>query len=296
MAAGGARAAARRPGRARGAWRREVVETPRGLFEVFRQGRGMPLAVTHLYSAYNASGDRFAGAFAPLREVFLVNLRGAGASTWSGEPSELGMATAVDDLEAIRTALGFARWDFAGHSTGGMLGLGYAVRAQAGLGRLIVAGAAASRAYNQRPDSIYHPEHPEFGHMQRLIERLKAGGLSQAERARLAAERTALSLHHPERHGAYFGDGAAKEMAGARLDYFSRVDYPAFDLRDSLPQVRVPTLVLVGRHDVQCPAWCSEEIHALVPDSRLVVFEDSNHYPFLEEAEAFRAVIRDFLG
>ncbi len=277
-------------------WRREVVETPRGDFEVFRRGSGPPLAVTHLYSVYNASGDRFAAPFVPFREVFLVNLRGAGASSWSGAHSELSMATAVDDLEAIRTALGFISWDFAGHSTGGMLGLCYAVTAQAGLGRLVVVGAAASRWYNQSPECIYHPRHPEFGHMQDLIERLKTAGLSRGERARLAAERTALSLRHPERYQSYFGGGVTKEMAVRRLEYFSTVDYAAFDLRTALPGIGIPTLILVGRHDVQCPTWCSQEIHRLVPRSRLVIFEESNHYPFLEEAEAFQAAIAAFLG
>ncbi len=278
-----------------GPWRREIVHTPRGRFEIFRRGSGQPLAVTHLYSAYNATGDRFAAAFAAWREVFLVNLRGAGASDWSGDPEELGMTAAVADLEAIRSELGLAGWDFAGHSTGGMLGLQYAVQAQAGLRRLVVVGAAASRAYNRGPDCIYHPAHPRFQEMQDLIERLKAPDLLDEERARLTARRTALSLHHPERYGEYFGGDVAKTMAVPRLDHFSRIDYPVFDLRASLRLIRIPTLVAVGRHDVQCPAWCSEEIHRLVPGSRLAVFEESNHYPHLEEPAAFRAAIGEFL-
>ncbi len=84
----------------------------------------------HLYSAYNETGDRFAAAFASFREVFLVNLSGAGGSSWSGNPEELSMTAAVKDLEAIRAELGIGRRDFAGHPTGGMLGLQYAVQAQ----------------------------------------------------------------------------------------------------------------------------------------------------------------------
>jgi proline iminopeptidase len=43
-------------------WVRNLVETPRGSFEVFIKGRGKPICVTHLYSSFNDSGDYFADA------------------------------------------------------------------------------------------------------------------------------------------------------------------------------------------------------------------------------------------
>ncbi|MDQ3855189.1 MAG: alpha/beta hydrolase, partial [Chloroflexota bacterium] len=68
------------------------------------------------------------------------------------------------------------------------------------------------------------------------------------------------------------------------------------DYRRRLGELGAPTLLLVGRHDPQMPLACSEELTAGIPDARLVVFEQSGHYPFLEEPEAFWGAVGPFLG
>lgn len=277
-------------------WDRQMVETNRGSFEVFVAGKGDPICVTHLYSEYNQTGDYFAEKFIDCRQVFLVNLKEAGNSVRVKTADELSMSETVEDLEAIRSQLGFTSWDFAGHSTGGMLGLLYAVTKGTSLKSLILVGAAASREYNGTKECIYHPEHPQFNRMQELIELLKLPGLSPQERTALAQERTKLSLYSPDRYDRYFSGGASKRMAAKRLNYFGANDYPEFDLRSQLAEVATPTLIMCGRYDVQCPLWCSVEMRELITGSKLVVFEHSNHYPFLEEAQAFSDEIYSFLG
>ena len=58
-----------------------ILETKNGVFEAFVAGEGEPLCVTHLYSEFNANGNRFANMFVPFFKVYLVNLRGCGNST-----------------------------------------------------------------------------------------------------------------------------------------------------------------------------------------------------------------------
>jgi pimeloyl-ACP methyl ester carboxylesterase len=67
------------------------------------------------------------------------------------------------------------------------------------------------------------------------------------------------------------------------------------DYRQRLGEVRAPTLVLMGRQDPQMPPACAQELVTGIPNARLVLFERSGHYPFLEEPEAFWATIRAFL-
>ena len=88
---------------------------------------GKPLCVTHLYSEFNSNGNLFASAFTNHYTVYLINLRGCGNSTHDTTKYNLGMVDAVRDLEAIREALNFKDWTYAGHSTGGMLALQYAI-------------------------------------------------------------------------------------------------------------------------------------------------------------------------
>jgi proline iminopeptidase len=71
---------------------------------------------------------------------------------------------------------------------------------------------------------------------------------------------------------------------------------PTYDLKGRLPSVTCPTLVTVGRADWVTPVASAETIAALIPRSRLVVFEKSGHSPQFEEAELFQKVMRDFLA
>ena len=51
----------------------------------------------------------------------------------------------------------------------------------------------------------------------------------------------------------------------------------------------------MGRHDPQTPWPANAEIAAALPAGHLEVFERSSHYPFVEEAERFAAVVAAFL-
>ena len=59
-------------------WEQQLIETTRGIFEVFTKGEGKPLCVTHLYSEFNETGNRFAEMSVLYYKVHLVNLREKG--------------------------------------------------------------------------------------------------------------------------------------------------------------------------------------------------------------------------
>lgn len=65
------------------------------------------------------------------------------------------------------------------------------------------------------------------------------------------------------------------------------------DDRADLGSLTVPTLVVVGRHDVICGVRWAEELHGLIPGSELLILENSGHFGHIEEPAAFsRAVTR----
>jgi pimeloyl-ACP methyl ester carboxylesterase len=67
------------------------------------------------------------------------------------------------------------------------------------------------------------------------------------------------------------------------------------DLRDVLPRISVPTLLLYGDRDVRSPASVGEELHARIPSARLVVLPGVGHVSNLEAPELFNAEVRRFL-
>jgi pimeloyl-ACP methyl ester carboxylesterase len=67
------------------------------------------------------------------------------------------------------------------------------------------------------------------------------------------------------------------------------------DQQESLARVAVPTLVLMGEHDVLCPRDRHELMHALIPGSRLEIVAGAGHLPTLERPEATTAAIARWL-
>ncbi|MED0979573.1 alpha/beta hydrolase [Bacillus paramycoides] len=273
-------------------WKQQIINTKRGKFELFIKGDGEPLCITHHYSQFNETGDYFAETFTPAHRVFLINLRDAGNSVKAQSENELRMIETIHDLEAIRDALQLPTWHFAGHSTGGMLGLLYAITYPNPLQSLVIVGAAASN-YTKTSNCIYHPEHPQFHYMQELIENLKSPLLTKEERKKLSTKRTKLSLCTPENYNSYFCKPIQKTMSASRMNAFAK-EYSSFDLRECLPSIQTKALIICGKHDVQCPIQYSLEMHEGIRNSIFVPFEYSNHYPFLEEASRFTSTIQEF--
>jgi pimeloyl-ACP methyl ester carboxylesterase len=78
----------------------------------------------------------------------------------------------------------------------------------------------------------------------------------------------------------------------------TRVALRAFaeaDLRDVLPRINVPTLLLYGEEDVRAPRPVWEPLHTRVPGSKLVLVPGVGHMIDIEAAGRFNAEVRGFL-
>jgi pimeloyl-ACP methyl ester carboxylesterase len=80
------------------------------------------------------------------------------------------------------------------------------------------------------------------------------------------------------------------------LAHFAADGYGGFEWVDHhLRWVSKPMLVIAGRFDRTCTLARSEEIHAEVAGSRLVVIEKAAHMTFVEQPKAFMDAIRTWL-
>lgn len=68
------------------------------------------------------------------------------------------------------------------------------------------------------------------------------------------------------------------------------------DQTSMLSQIKVPTLILVGREDPITPVADSETMHNQIAGARLVVIENAAHVSNLEQPDVFNSELRSFLG
>jgi proline iminopeptidase len=67
-----------------------------------------------------------------------------------------------------------------------------------------------------------------------------------------------------------------------------------WDITDRLGEIRIPTLVLAGRYDEATPTLAGTLQHG-ISGSELVIFENSAHFPHIEETERYLQVLDRFL-
>ncbi len=60
-------------------------------------------------------------------------------------------------------------------------------------------------------------------------------------------------------------------------------------------EIHIPTLILVGGADFTCPPSQSHILNEGIANSELVIFENSGHLPYVEEAETFFGTVRDWV-
>ena len=72
-------------------------------------------------------------------------------------------------------------------------------------------------------------------------------------------------------------------------------DHTHLDWRDLLPQIKLPTLICVGRQSKVFPWEGSAFVGEQIPGATTVFFENSGHMPFYEEPQKFNKTIENFV-
>jgi proline iminopeptidase len=238
-----------------------------------------------------AEPKRSFGAFADRLRVIVFDARGSGESS-DDEPFT--HEQWVADVDAIREHYGLETIVMAGGSYGGFIAMEYAIAHPDRVSALILRDTAADTAHDhlavERARSTDRTVIPQWA-----IERIGTGNFESNEQLR-EYWKAILPLydhhHDPARDAA--------KLASTRFHYRTHnaafgQNMPRYDLKPKLRSITCPTLVTVGRHDWRTPVEASQVIADLIPDSRLVVFENSGHSPQLEEPALFQKVVRDFL-
>jgi 3-oxoadipate enol-lactonase len=132
---------------------------------------------------------------------------------------------------------------------------------------------------------------------------------------------------HPDGRGIYdrsvAGSADMRAFAEARADFLlaqpadpavrsevietmSKIDPAAYrigaeavwlaDQRERVRAIDVPTLIICGDQDKPTPPALSEELHAIIPNSRLEIIAGAGHLTNLEKPAEFNALVDEFLS
>ena len=235
-------------------------------------------------------------AFAPLADAYRIVTFDARGSGESDTTPPFTHAQWVADVDALRAHVGVEQIVMTGGSYGGYVALEYTLAHPDRVSHLILRDTSASRRFEtmaRRNALARAAEFPDI--TEELLDMLFEGRVPDDETMR-SAYATIAPLYDANSDP----QKAAERVASAifRADTHNQAfagNLPSYDLTDRLHEIRVPTLIVVGRHDWITPVAASEEIAAGIPNAELVIFEHSGHSPQLEENERFVAVVRDFL-
>jgi len=67
------------------------------------------------------------------------------------------------------------------------------------------------------------------------------------------------------------------------------------DTRNQLSEIKIPTLILVGKNDELTPPNMAKKLSSKIPDSRLVIFEQGGHGLYWEVPELFNESVIEFI-
>ena len=244
-------------------------------------GQGRPLVMLHGWGMHGGIWGEAAIRLADDFEVHNLDLPGHGASEAQGDLTLDGIVEQLDAQFGQPVAV-------LGWSLGGILAQHWAARSPHKVDRLIL--IASTPCFTQREDWLFGMEAETLRQFAAELEKNRAATLrrflalqlrgSEHERELLAALREKLfSRGEPELAALQSGLDILRDC----------------DLRDALPQIAQPALVIAGERDTLTPADASRHLAERMPNARLAMVEGAAHAPFLSHTATVVQHIKRFL-
>ena len=262
-------------------------------------GSGDPIIVVHggpgLDHSYLRPGM---DALATRNTVVYYDQRGTGRSGAELVDSIINFDAFVDDIDALRQALGYERVSVLGHSFGALLAIEFARRYPDHVRSIILMnpvepGSRYREATAARQGELRTPEDVAEMAEIRATEAFQARDAATLSRLYRVAfrplfrDRTKLESLEMELSGttARNGQDVARLLGGG----LGEVEW-----WDRLSEIAAPTLVLHGRYDAP-PTDMSRELAEAFPLGSFEVL-DTGHFPYVEDRNALLSAISGFFA
>jgi len=259
----------------------KYVELSHGKTRYLAAGSGFPTILLHGVG-YTSGADNWEFAMGPLGEkhwVLAPDFVGWG----KGDRLDLeySFAYLVDFVREFQDALGIKKSNIVGHSMGGWIASLFAYESPERVNKLVLVASGGTATRTLPSMTEFQPPSRETLRAQ-LQERVKAPGVDLDA----VADREMAKAHIPGAIEAY------RKILSHMNNGLTRTRYNT--LR-RLPFITAPTLVVWGRQDSTNALEMGEKTHELLPNSKLVVIEDCNHFIPTERPAEFNGALLEFL-
>jgi len=243
----------------------------------------------------------FKPALSPLAETMqlvYIDNRGSG-QTEKGSSLTYNLDNNVEDIEALRKYLGLEKIILLGQSYGGMVAMEYARRYQDHLLGLLLVVTAPSYKFIEKAKGIVKNKGTK--EQQEMAQVLWDGAFESNDQQAKYYEVMAplYSYSYENTPEAMIAREHAKKRSNRSYEALNegfRGFLRQYDVIDDLPSFKIPTLIIGGRHDWITPIEASILMSEKIPNSQLVVFENSSHGVLKDEHEKFISTVKDFVN
>lgn len=267
-------------------------------------GQGPPIILLHGGPDFDHNYllpdmDRLADTF----RLIYYDQRGRGKSGGNVQPDEVTLQSEMDDLERVREYFHLESTAVLGHSWGGLLAMEYAIRHPDRVSHLILMNTAPACHDDYR---LFRKERHKSapGDIAQLEALASSATYAEGDLATDAAYyriHFRETLRQPEQRenlterlrANVTPAGILKARAIEERLYHETWVLSDYDLLPKLKQLRIPTLVICGAHDL-IPVECSIHIAEALPGARLVALRDCGHFSYLERPDLVRNALAEF--
>lgn len=241
---------------------------------------GLGLDHTYLTSYFNTLSDSY--------QLTYFDHRGNGRSAKPDDYATLDFDVFCDDADAVRQHLGHDKVIVIGHSYGGFIAQQYAIKYGQNLKGLVLIDTAPALDYQPQPSGT-DEQLAAFG------EAFTRPMNDDADWRNIWTAITPMYFHNYQESVGNALDEATHYVAAAWNQCMALL--ATYNTLEGLKDVTAPTLVVSGQHDfITPPEPGTKRLASLIPNATTHIFENSGHYPFIEEQDAFFTTLRDWLS
>jgi len=246
----------------------------------------VPGYISHLDASWSDPDlARLFERLASLRRLIMFDKRGTGMSDRVSAAELPSFAERMDDIRAGMDAAGSERGDIVGWSEGAALAALFAATYPQRVERLVLYGGFPRILNSEGFDAGVSPELAAA-----VLERVVENWAELDDVHKLWAPSRSADPEFWERFAQIRSLAASPGAARALIAMTQDVD-----VREALPMVSAPTLVLHRKGDLAVPASAGRYFAEHIPDARLVELEGDDHLWWVGDQEAILDEIEEFL-